>query len=223
MARRNTPETLHGKIKNEIEQRILSGEWSPGFRIPAEHEWMARLGCSRMTVNKAIAELVSSGLVTRNRRAGSFVAQPRVHAAVLHIPDIRHDVEARGGRYSYRCLSVKRQADVVSISSLHISDGKPLLLEERQIFLESVPAASDVDFRLQPPGAWLLQHVPWTEAEHRILAENASAVTARALEIEKGAACLVVERRTWRGSETLTQVRQVFRGDAYDLVARFAP
>jgi GntR family transcriptional regulator, histidine utilization repressor len=223
MATKNTTETLHVQIRNEIEQRILSGEWPPGFRIPAEHEWMVRFGCSRMTVSKAIAELVTSGLVTRNRRAGSFVAQPRVHSAVLNIPDIRHDVEARGGHYGYRCLAMKRQADTISITSLHSSDGKPLLLEERQIFVDAVPSAAAVDFTQEQPGAWLLQHVPWTEAEHRILAESASAATAKALEIEKGAACLVVERRTWRGTETLTQVRQVFRGDAYDLMARFAP
>ncbi len=37
------------------------------------------------------------------------------------------------------------------------------------------------------------------------------------------AACLVLERRTWRGADKITHVRLIFPGEAYDLVARFAP
>jgi GntR family histidine utilization transcriptional repressor len=32
-----------------------------------------------------------------------------------------------------------------------------------------------------------------------------------------------VARRTWRASEPVTWVRQLFPGEAYDLVARFGP
>ena len=39
----------------------------------------------------------------------------------------------------------------------------------------------------------------------------------------EGAACLVLERQTWRGADRITHVRLVFPGEAYDLVARFAP
>ena len=49
----------------------------------------------------------------------------------------------------------------------------------------------------------------------------ADAATARTLAVPARSACLVVERRTWRGKETLTKVRQVFRGDANNLIARF--
>jgi GntR family transcriptional regulator, histidine utilization repressor len=65
--------------------------------------------------------------------------------------------------------------------------------------------------------------VPWTEAEHRITAVSATTREAKALGVPKGAACLSVERRTWRAGETITFVRQLFRGDLYHLIARFAP
>ncbi|TQT23185.1 histidine utilization repressor, partial [Xanthomonas perforans] len=38
-----------------------------------------------------------------------------------------------------------------------------------------------------------------------------------------GAACLVIDRHTWRGELPVTYVRQMFLGGSYDLVARFAP
>lgn len=231
--------SLHQRIRADIEARILSGEWPPGHRIPFEHELMAQYGCARMTVNKAIASLVAAGLVERRRRAGSFVAQPRLHSAMLHIPDIPIEVAARGETYSYVLLGRRRRLanekdpvdfsassetrEVLELSCLHSANGRPLGLEERLISLASVPEAAEADFAATPPGSWLLRHVPWTEAEHRIRAVGANARAAEALRVPRGAACLSLERRTWRGGETVTYVRQFFRGDAYDLVARFSP
>ena len=61
--------TLHKRIRTDISARILSGAWPPGFRIPFEHELMAEYGCSRMTVNKALAPLAESGLIVQIGRA----------------------------------------------------------------------------------------------------------------------------------------------------------
>ena len=68
------PPSLQQKIRVEIERKILSGAWAPGFRIPVEHELTARYGCSRMTVSHALSSLVQAGLLVRRKRGGSFVA-----------------------------------------------------------------------------------------------------------------------------------------------------
>jgi len=49
--------TLYKQIRHDIERRILTGSGPPGHRIPFEHQIMARYGCSRMTVSKALSEL----------------------------------------------------------------------------------------------------------------------------------------------------------------------
>ena len=87
----------------------------------------------------------------------------------------------------------------------------------------TVPDALQQDFAEHPPGSWLLRHVPWTRAEHRISAVNADATQSTQLQTATGTACLVIDRRTWRGDRPVTWVRQWFIGSAYDLVARFAP
>ena len=231
------PQTLHARIRAEIEARILSGDWPPGHRIPPETELVATYGCSRMTVNKAMSSLAAEGLILRNRRAGTVVARPRIHSAVLNIPDIRARIEERGAIYGYHpladefrppcCVHLGSEGHHLGqsrfIRSLHLSDGAPVLLEDRHIFLDAVPDAMSADFRAGPPGAWLVAHVPWTEAEHRISAIAAETGVARALQVAGGSACLLVERRTWRGAETVTIARQVFRGDSFDLVAHFGP
>lgn len=221
---------LHQRIRRDIEARILSGDWQPGHRIPFEHEIMAQYGCARMTASKALSALAEAGLIERRKRAGSFVARPRLHAMVLDIPDIQSEVTARGDAYAFRLLErAVRKADtdlageVLAIRGLHLVNDRAFGLEDRRISLAAAPEAAAVDFAGISPGAWLLQHVAWTEAENRILAVAADAATAKALELPKGTACLAVERKTWRGPERITTVRQVFPGDAYDLVARFGP
>jgi GntR family histidine utilization transcriptional repressor len=199
---------------------------------------MGEYGCSRMTVNKALAPLAEAGLIVRQRKLGTFVARPRIHSVVLDIPDIPAEVTARGEPYAYDLLArdvrrgrggdlerlgVAEPVEVLALRCLHRASGRPFALEERLINLETVPEARDVDFAATAPGSWLLGHVPWTEAEHRISASHPSKAAAGLLSVEPTAACLVMERGTWRGSDRITHVRLTFPGDAYDLVARFAP
>lgn len=230
--------TLHKRIRADISDKIMSGAWPPGFRIPFEHELMAHYGCSRMTVNKALSPLAESGLIQRRRRAGSFVSRPRIHSVVLDIPDIQADIAGRGEPYGYELLSRRVRAAsgrdpaelalagggrLLHLKCLHRASGRPFALEERLISLESVPAAEEIDFADVSPGSWLLTYVAWTEAEHRISAVNVPRATAQTLGIEPTAACLALDRRTWRSEEQITNVRLIFPGEAYDLVARFGP
>lgn len=227
---------LHERIRAGIEADILSGTLAPGARLPVEHELMRLHGCSRMTVSKALSALASAGLIERRKRAGSFVARPKVHAMVLDVPDLGAEVIERGQAYAYRLLGRKVRAPrgeeekllagkgkLLQIDGLHLADGVPLALEQRLVALAAAPEMAEADFSAEAPGSWLLHHVPWTEAETRISAVNADDRTADLLGLDPGGALLSVERRTWRGPERITNVRQLFVGSAYDLVARFGP
>jgi GntR family transcriptional regulator, histidine utilization repressor len=233
-------QTLNQRIREDLETRILSGEWAPGFRIPYEHELMEQYGCSRMTVNKVLTALAESGMIERRRRAGSFVARqpPHLEQVALEIPDIAMAVGARGHQYGYRLLdrahrlpdlgnedeaALSGGAPLLAIRCLHLADGRPFALEHRLISPVGVPEVLEVDFTTTAPGSWLLQNVSWTRAQHRISAWGADAAAAALLEVKAGTACLVIDRHTWRGEQPITRVRQMFLGDAWDLVARFAP
>jgi len=229
---------LYQRIRNDLEVRIMSGVWPPGHRVPFEHELMETYSCSRMTVNKVLSALADSGLVVRRRRAGSFVARPRVQSAILQIPDLKAEVEKRGERYGYSLLELHKRAasvhdkarlgvggraTVLALCCRHEAEGQPFAVEDRLINVQAVPDALKQDFAVTPPNTWLVGHVPWTEAEHRITACNADRRVAADLGIDPGAACLVIERRTWRNGEPITAVRITHPGQLYDLIARFTP
>jgi GntR family transcriptional regulator, histidine utilization repressor len=229
---------LSARIRSDIERRILSGEWAPGYRIPIERELMDTYGCARMTVNKALVALAASGLIERRRRAGSFVSQPLVQSAVIEISDVKAEVEAIGQVYKLEVLSRRqRTSTAADMKRLDVQTPRPVLavlcrhlagrrvhaFEDRLIDLVSVPNASDIAFENVPPGTWLREHVPWSEAENRINALNADAALSAHLGIKEGAACLQVERSTWRGTQPITAVRMYYPGDSYRLVAHFSP
>lgn len=229
------PLELYQQIKRDLESKILSGEWPPGYRLPNELDLMAQYGCARMTVNKVMSGLASAGLLERRRRAGTFVSRQNSDSAVLRIPNLRDEVEGRGARYGYRLLSravrpadeneseFAHGGDVLELHSLHYLDERPFAYERRLISLGAVPQAEDVAFGDVSGGAWLMDHVPWSEASHRIGALNATPQIARVLKIAVGEAVLSVERHTWRLREGITQVWQYFPADLYHLSARFTP
>jgi GntR family transcriptional regulator, histidine utilization repressor len=226
------------RIRADIENLILAGEWQPGMRIPFEHELMAQYGCARMTVGKAIAQLVEAGLIERRRRAGSFVRKPAGQVAILEIPDLKAEILALGMAYQLEGVTrVERSANaedrarlgddqpqkVLHLICLHRADGEPYAYEDRLIALGAVPDAREALFDTEPPGTWLLNHVPWQEAEHAISAVNVEARISKMLDIEPQAACLLVERKTWSNGAVLTAVRMWFPGTRQRLIARFAP
>lgn len=214
------------RIREDIEGRIHSGEWRPGTRIPIEQDLAARYGCARATVSKALGELVAAGLVERRRKAGSFVAHPPVHSAVMTVPDLAELIAARGEAYRWEARAILRRkntggADTLQIDGVHFAAAEPFALESRTIELAEVPAATEANFTVEAPGTWLLAHIPWTSARHVVRAIAASRSEAAALATGNGAACLQLERDTWRGDRPVTHVRQLFRGDRFDLVAEF--
>jgi GntR family histidine utilization transcriptional repressor len=230
--------SLHQRIVNDIEGKILSGEWAPGSRIPFELDLAAHYNCSRMTVNKAMTQLARSGLIERRKKSGSFVTQPHAQSAVLEIRDIKLEVESLGKPYRYtlssrarrkataedrRHLGVGVSAQILAITGLHHAGDRIFCLEERVINLAVVPDAADETFDQMAPGPWLISRVPWSAAEHRIMAVEADEDVAIALGIAVGAACLVVERRTSMNGVFVTHVRLTYLGSSHELVARFTP
>jgi GntR family transcriptional regulator, histidine utilization repressor len=230
--------SLHQSILSDIEQRILSGKWPPGHRIPAEYQLADEYGCSRMTVNKVLTQLVSVGMIHRRRKAGSFVIRPPSRSVVLEIRDIRAEVASIGQPYSYKILErqqrqssradgvsleLKRSVAVLDLVTLHYAGSNPFCLEQRLISLDAVPSAANEDFVERSPGAWLVHHVPWTSAEHRIRATSANAELAAVLKVKQGTACLVIERRTWIGGKPVTFVSLTYPGEAHELIATFSP
>lgn len=227
--------TLHAKIFEDIRGKIVNGTWPPGTRLPYEVDLAEDYGCARMTVNKALGELVRMGFVERKRRSGTFVRHPAIETAVLEITDIAAEVDDLGQSYSYQICSRNirnatpaEESDLylfgplLQVQTMHYADGMPFCFEDRLIHLAVVPQAVEAAFDRMPPGSWLLRQVPWSQARHQILAETATEGVAEQLEIPSGGAVLVMVRDTEWAGKSVTHVRLCYPGARHHLTASFS-
>lgn len=226
---------LHEAIRARLEADILAGIYKPGEKLPNETQLAAEWNCARMTVSRALGALAEAGMVQRRKRAGTFVARRTVQETVLEIRDVAAEVRASGRVYAFRrlarredaaraeeaaALGVAEGAPILLVIGLHLADGQPHALEERLISLDAAPAAARERFEDDAPGAWLLTHVAWTEAEHAITALSADSQTAKRLGVSNGSALLCLERKTWLSGACVTSARFLYPAGAQRFTAR---
>ncbi len=69
------------QIREFIAEKINSDIWPVGTKIPTEIELTKQFSVSRMTVNKAIRELVIEGVLQRTPRIGTFVCTKKISSS----------------------------------------------------------------------------------------------------------------------------------------------
>lgn len=70
---KNNPLPRYVQAKLIIQQRIRSGKYRPGERIPSERDLASELRVSQMTMNRALVELEKEGWLYREHGKGTFV------------------------------------------------------------------------------------------------------------------------------------------------------
>ena len=66
---------LYEQIKAHLLRQIQSGAYLPGQRIPSERALSDTLGVNRLTVKKAISDLVQAGYLSVHIGKGTYVSE----------------------------------------------------------------------------------------------------------------------------------------------------
>lgn len=212
-------------VRDEIHDAILTGRYAPGDRLPRDADIADNLNCARSTVQRAMQDLSDSGLIERRRKGGTRVRRDPVTRATLDIPITRREVEQKGGRYSYQLIHSAEEAaprDVLAafelgtaprrmqrVEALHLSDGKPYLLEDRWICLETVPEIRDLDLNCESANEWLVINKPYSRCDVKFYAISADDHVADVLQTVPRAALFVIERTTWIDTAPITTVKAI--------------
>ncbi|MEO7939337.1 MAG: histidine utilization repressor [Burkholderiaceae bacterium] len=235
---RDAAVALYEQVKRFVVRRIIDGTWPAGHRLPSEQVLVAQFGISRMTVNRALRELVDQGRIVRVSGIGSFVAADKPQSNLLRIANIANEITARGHAYHCRLIVLERllASSEVSIGlglahmgsvfhsvCLHTEDQVPVQLEERWVNPQLVPAYLDQAFERIPPAEYLMRNVPYDEIEHVVDAVLPTPEQAGLLEMPLQEPCLLLTRRTWTQGKGVTMVRCLHPASRYRLGSRFRP
>lgn len=94
---------LYLQIVENIQQKILNGEYAQGERLPSVRELAAEAAVNPNTMQKAMAELERSGLVYSQRTSGRFITDNelllrnlRQHTAQSYMRDFVENMQTLG-------------------------------------------------------------------------------------------------------------------------------
>lgn len=222
---------LRRRLKAGIEDGILA----PNSSLPPEREIAEITDLSRVTVRKAIQELVREGTVEQRQGSGSFVREPvtRVEQSLSHLTSFTEDMDSRGmettSKWLERGIFLPSPDEVVALGlgsgeqvsriyRLREAGGRPMALERAALPLDILPNPTAVTTSLYE----LLEHSGMrpVRAVQKISAINLEATEANLLNVAEGTAGLRIQRTSYLQSGRVAELtRSIYRGDAYDFVA----
>ena len=102
------------QIFDTLRERINSGEYPPGHKLPTEAELMRLFDVSRTTVSRAMRDMELLGQITRRRGSGTYVCQPRDLEKRVELALFVPWVETGSGLPYVEGLIHQRIADIAS-------------------------------------------------------------------------------------------------------------
>lgn len=234
MAKHDSPVPLYVQIKDYIRLNIQSGVFEVNERIPSERQLADQFSVNRLTVSKAINELVQEGLLYTQIGKGTYVCATKIDQTLLSLTSFTQDMTSRGKRASSRvlysgiepateevakALSILPGAEVNVLHRVRLADEQLIALEKSHLIHALCPdLLARHDFSQQSLYKVLRERygIHLTYAHQTIEASIAEADEIEALEAPACTPILRIARVTYNDNDQPVEyVRSSYRGDRY--------
>jgi GntR family transcriptional regulator len=226
---------LYLRLKRWVEDAIKRGLIKPGDALPSERDLAQRADVSRVTVRKAVQQLVHEGALVQRHGSGTFVAPEtqRVEQSLSQLTSFTEDMARRGmavraewlerGLYlpspeETIILGLGAGERVARISRLRLTADMPLAIERASLSADVLPEPLTIRDSLY-------KHLEVSgtrpvRAIQRIRAADIPEHDAHLLQVPVGSAGLHIERISYLATGRVIEfTRSIYRGDTYDFVA----
>jgi GntR family transcriptional regulator len=228
------PTPKHAQLRAILEE-LCDTRLHPGDLLPGERVLEEAYGVSRITVRRAIGDLVAAGRLRRARGKGTFVA-PNPLVSRLHLASFSSEMEAQDVTATSKILLSGRSPAPPEVQQffggapatphthlrrLRLGDGQPYSIDDAWYNAEHVPDLLENDV-YNSVYAILDENyrVPVTEADQVVTAVNADEEIAVLLDVAPGAALLRIVRLSRSRDLPVEWCASVYRTDRYRLNTR---
>lgn len=224
----------HAQLR-DILAELCRTELKPGDLLPGERLLEQTYGVSRITVRRAIGDLVAAGRLHRVRGKGTFVA-PNPLVSRLHLASFSDEMGAQDVQASSKILLSGRANAPAEVSHffgtapsiththlrrLRLGDGEPYSIDDGWYNAELVPNLLENDVYNSVYA--ILEsdfHLPITDADQTVTAVAADAEVAALLDVEHGSPLLHIIRYSRSGDYPVEWCSSVYRTDRYRLTTK---
>jgi len=208
------PTPLYFQLKESIHKKIVDKIFLPGQPIPTESQLQEEYRVSRITVRRAISDLVSNGLLVKNRGVGTYVARPKIIHRTGSIYGSTEELLARGMKPGTKFLEKRemtspdeirseifldQRARVYKIKRLRLADNEPVAILTSYLNKELVPNLLKIAFKDNSLYRTLeeVYHLTLYECDEIIEAAMIEGEDANLLGLGQSGPVLVVKRLTY--------------------------
>jgi GntR family transcriptional regulator len=228
---------LYYQLENVLREKITSGAFEPGERLPTESELIEQYGVSRITVRQALQALTDEGFIERQQGRGTFVANRKSRkkrfTGTIHLTGSLDELIEMGMDTPVKVLEMNRvEADQHEAELLEIKPGTPIYRLKRLRLNEGKPFGLIINYLPEEIGSALtmaelgsgaLLHTMETKlgyhldnALQQIHAELADPYVAKLLDVRVGTALLSIERTVYTDkNKPVEYVHTLYRSDLY--------
>ncbi len=235
---RSSPAPLYHQLREVLLTLIKEGQLQEGDLIPTERELGEKFEVSRITVRRAINELVREGYLVAQQGKGTFVARPKIQRHMTEMKSFSEEMAEEGHRPGSRLLSSRHErASGYVASALDIGDDGWVWVVERLRLADDEPICISLAYLNLPPAlsltpAELEQEVSlWSilekkgislsRSEDTIQAVAAGEREAELLQVEVGTPLLLVEGVVYTDQDVPIEYHSMLnRGDRYTYSVR---
>jgi GntR family transcriptional regulator len=136
-----SPVPYYYQLRQVLERAVGNGALAIGDKIPTEAALCERYSVSRTVVRQALGDLERTGLVTRVKGRGTFVAPPKVSEFVAQsLTSLHEDLTGRGERLETKVLRLELEPVSPHVAQmLELPESEQIVLLERLRFLRGEP------------------------------------------------------------------------------------
>ncbi|HEU5138381.1 MAG TPA: GntR family transcriptional regulator [Bacillales bacterium] len=222
---------LYHQLKEILKEKIESGEWESGDKLPSEHELQRNYDISRNTVKKALDDLVQEGMLNRIQGKGTFVSKPKFEQSLsgfysfskvlkqkgLNPKDIIISIEEKTVKPSIaRQLQIASDTEVFDLKRLRCANDEPIILETSYIPKTIIPELSveQLDHYSLYDYMEQVYDVSVTKAKEIFEPVLVRDYESHYLEIQEGRPALMLDRLAYDAKGTPVEFcRSIVRGD----------
>ncbi|PGV53572.1 GntR family transcriptional regulator [Bacillus sp. AFS037270] len=137
-------EPLYLQLKKAIQAAILNDTYQQGEKIPPEPELSEQYNVSRITVRKAVEELVKEGYLIKQQGKGTFVHLPKIDRKIEHVMGFTAACEANG----FTSHSEVTKKEVIQVDA-DLREALQLEKDEQVIYIQRKRYAGDSPLMLE--------------------------------------------------------------------------